>query len=403
MSTQSPLFFTLILLAGCVTYDRQDASITTIAGEIDAVEGGSFAFSEAAALTLSRHPEVLAAQARARAAGLARAVPWTINSEWRGRNEAIGAMLDPIAILGLGPRGAEIELADAQTERAVTELAVARWRSLAELAEAYALHRTAARLQPPELSEVQADAFDRAGLASAVAVAMLRAAEARARAEGVELQRLADDQLARMRHLLGLPPTATLTPLHDDGPVAPKEFRARDLLSRPDITLAAARFEIADREFRRAVAAQYPALQIGPSVSLRGDPLRAMGMLRLPIAMDGLAAAARERRTAARHEIKDALLEARLEAETAGAERAAAEATKMTAQAALEAQRAALLAARVALDVEPDAFESYAKTANEYVQAVSQSRSAAAALAVAEVRHAVAYGWPNSGLEEDLL
>ena len=172
-----------------------------------------------------------------------------------------------------------MQAADARAAQAATALAVARWRTLAELAEVFRLHRVAAQLRAPDLGTLNVTAFERAGLASEVAAAMLRAAGARARAEKVELDRLRDDQRARLRHLLGLPAGAVVELLHEDDPVGPIDGQLPALLSRPDVTLAAARFEVADREFRRAVAAQYPSFQLGPNVSLRGDPLRAMAML----------------------------------------------------------------------------------------------------------------------------
>lgn len=362
-------------------------------------------FAEAAALTLRRHPEILAAEARARAAGLATTVPLIGNSEWRGRNETIGVMLDPVALLGFGPRGAEIELADARVRRAVTELAVARWRTVAEVAEAYRLHRVFQRLRAPALEDADlSDApFARAGLASPVAAAALQAANAGAAAERAALDRLCQDQLSRIRHLLALPPHAALTPIHDDTPTLPDAPSLSELLDRPDLTLAVARFEVADAELRRAVAAQYPSLQIGPSMSLRGDPLRAMGMLKIPLLMHGAAAAAQERRAAARHDVEDALLEARLEAETAESARRVAGAVEARARAVLEARSAALRAAQTALAVEPEAFSGYAAAAREYVEAVSNYREAASTFAVADVRRAVAYGWPRQPATEDAL
>lgn len=404
MSASLKLSLIPLLLASCVAYEPSDVNIASIAEDLATRRGGAYTFEEAAALTLCRHEELLAAEARARAAGAATTVPLPLLGEWRQRNEALGAMIDPIAMLGLGPRGAEIELADARAAAATTALAVARWRSLAELAEAYELHRMATSLVAPELGDddLDLDAYVRAGLASPVAVAMLRAARSRARAERVELARLRDDQLARIRHLLAIAPTAQLEPLHAAQPVTVEDHAASDLLARPDVALAAARFEVADRELRKAVADQYPSLQIGPNFSLRGDPLRAMGMLKLPIGMQGMATAARARRAAARHEVRDALVEAMLEAETASTKQESAAAVQNTAEAMLEARRTALDAARAALEVGSDAFQTYAASASEYAQAVAEHRRAKVALVVAKVRLAVAYGWPQRNKQEEI-
>lgn len=390
-----------LLLAACVSYERDAVSLERVAREVATRRGGTYSFTEAASQALRQNPELRAAEARARAAGAAATVPLPVIGEWRGRNEAVGAMLDPIALLGLGPRGAVMEAADARAVQAATALAVARWRALAELAEIYRLHRVAEELRAPDLGELDVTAFERAGLASEVSAAMLRAAAARTRAERVELDRLRADQLARLRHLLGLPDDAELTLVHEEEPVGPVEGELPELLTRPDVALAAARFEVADREFRRAVAAQYPSFQLGPNFSLRGDPLRAMAMLNVPVGMQGLAEAARERREAARHDIEDVLLEARREAQIADAARLAALATDETAKAMLTARRAAFRAASTAVDVEPDAFQRFAGAASEYAKAAADRRRAAAALAVADVRHAVAYGWPQPNQQEE--
>ena len=145
--------------------------------------------------------------------------------------------------------------------------------------------------------------------------------------------------------------------------------------------------------------AEHPA---NANVSLRGDPLRAMAMFNIPLGMQGLAEAARERREAARHDIEDLLLEARQEAQVADAARLAARATDETAQAMLAARHAAFVAARAAVEVEPDAFQRYAGAASEYAKAAADRRRAAAALAVADVRHAVAYGWPQPSQQEEI-
>ena len=392
MSAPRKLPLIPLLLASCVAYVPSDVDVASIAEDLAARPGGAYTFDEAAVLTLRHHEELLAAEARARAAGAATTVPLPLLGEWRQRNEAIGAMVDPVAMLGLGPRGAEIELADARAVAATTELAVARWRSLAELAEAYELHRAAASLEAPELGDehLDLDAFVRAGLASPVAVAMLRAARS-ARAERVELARCATTGRAD-------PPARHRRP-HSSSryaaePILAEDPRRRDP-SPPGHRVGRRGTEVADRELRKAVADQYPTFQLGPSFSLRGDPLRAMGMLQLPIGMQGLAEAARARRDATRHEVRDALVEAMLEVETSSSRQQAAAAAEETAAAMLEARRTALDAARAALEVGSDAFDAYAASASEYTQAVAEHRRAKVALTVAKVRLAVAYGWPQ--------
>jgi len=67
----------------------------------------------------------------------------------------------------------------------------------------------------------------------------------------------------------------------------------------------------------------------------------------------------------------------------------------------LAARRAAFVAASAAVEVEPDAFQRYAVAAGEYAKAAADRRRAAAALAIADVRHAVAYGWPQPSQQEE--
>ena len=47
------------------------------------------------------------------------------------------------------------------------------------------------------------------------------------------------------------------------------------------------------------------------------------------------------------------------------------------------------------LEVEPDAFQPFARAASEYLQAIAEHRRASSAHAVATVRFATAHGWPR--------
>ncbi|MCK5940564.1 MAG: TolC family protein [Planctomycetes bacterium] len=384
----------LPLLCACVAYERDQADARSIAAEVALRRGGAFTFAEAAEHMLANHPELRAVEARARAAGAAITAPLPVIGEWRGRNEAVGVMVDPIALLGLGPRGAAIDTAEARAQEAAEALAVARWRALGELAEVYLLDQAIAELEVV-LPELEVDAFERSGLASPITAAQLRASQARAASERLAHERVRRDQLARLRHLLGLDDRATLT-LRPGWTFADLRPDEDALLDRPDLALAAARFETADRAFRQAVAEQYPSLQIGPSVSLRGDPMRLMSMLTVPLGMAGLAEAARERREAARHDLEDTLLEAHREATQARNALAAARAEAAAADAMWQASARALTAARANLEVQPDAFAPFAAAARELMDATTMRRNATVARAIAEVRLAVAYGWPRN-------
>ncbi|HIE72338.1 MAG TPA: TolC family protein, partial [Planctomycetes bacterium] len=280
MSVRHKHLLLLSVLASCVSYERDDTDAQSIAAEIGARTGGTYSIDEAVVLALHQNAELRAAVASVRAAGGERTVPLPARTNWRGRAEAVEILLDPIALLGLGPRGAAIDAAHARHAEAVAQLTVTRWRVVAAVAEEFQIHAALNQLNVVDL-KLDVGAFERAGLASTVAAQQLRAAQLRATSERAELRRAHNDNRARLRELLGLPDHAalTITTMTESWLQQPRGA-ADELLSRPDLLLAAARFEVADRDFRKAVSDQYPSLQIGPNISLVGDPLRAMGMLK---------------------------------------------------------------------------------------------------------------------------
>lgn len=387
--------------AACVAYDHDPANVRSIAADVELRTGGSFTFGEALLLSLRQHPELRALAARVRAADAARTVPLVVTGELRGRNDAVGVMLDPVALLGLGARGAAGSQADARLVAAVEELAVARWRVAAELAELYRVEAVLVELEPPAIAD-DAEAFRSAGLASPTAAARLQAAARSADAQRAEIARERDDVRSRMRHLLGLPPGAQieLVNIGDAGSAAAAGWfdapagTDTELFARPDLALAAANFEVADADFWRAVTDQYPTVLVGPNLSFAGDPTHLMGMVQLPVWTDGLALAARERREAARADFEDALLEARSDAQRADHELAATTAGLAATEAMLAASRAAFAVAEAALAVEVDAFGAYAASAAELVRDFGEHRRAQLAHVRAAVRRDSAYGWP---------
>ncbi|HEX5050500.1 MAG TPA: hypothetical protein VFZ65_01895, partial [Planctomycetota bacterium] len=304
----------LLALPSCTTYFEDPADPVALAAQIRERPGGRFTFAAAVTTAFAQNAELQALAARARAAG-AVTTPIEVQAEWRSERETLAVMLDPIALLGLGPRGGEIGTVEAEAGAAVQALATARWRVTAAIAEAFAVHEALAPLDVPDIT-IDAAAFERAGLAGPVAAARVRAAQARAGAEALELANARAANLATLRELLGLHRD---TPLELESPDEVQQPPAGDasLLQRPDLTLAAARFDVADAEFRRAVADQYPSLMIGPEFALTGGPLAAMAVLRLPVGMHGRAAAAGDRREAARADLAAAYLAASREAHEA--------------------------------------------------------------------------------------
>lgn len=398
MSARQIHILLLSVLAGCVSYERDEADAQLIAAEIGARTGGTYSIDDAIALALHQNAELRAAVANVRAAGGERTVPLPTRANWLGRAESIEILLDPIALLGLGPRGAAIDAAHARHAEALAELTVTRWRIVAAVAEEFQIHAALDKLKVADL-ELDVDAFERAGLASNVAAQQLRAAQLREVSEKAELRRARRDNLARLRELLGLDgeTALTITTMPESWLRQPKGVAA-ELLRRPDLLLAAARFEVADRDFRKAVADQYPSLRLGPNISLIGDPLRAMGMLQIPFAMDGHARAARARREVARAQLEVAFLAATREAATSDENFAAAKAVADATSMSLHASTTAFTSARAAMEVEIAAFGSFSSAATIVMRDTMEHRRAAIAKARTIVQRAVAFGWPREQL-----
>jgi hypothetical protein len=398
MSARFILTLFIPVLTSCVSYEREEASPQSVADTVAARTSGVLSIDAAIQLALDQNPELRALEARARGAAAATTVALPTQGEWRGRNEAVGIMLDPIALLGIGPRGAAISAAEAQHVEAMQALAVGRWRVIAAIVEEFLIDDALHNLSVVDL-ELEANAFVTAGLASPLAASQLRAAQAKALSEQVELDRARHDSEARLRQLLGLPRSASITMqgMPDDWLLQPSGSDP-ELLSRPDLALSTAKFEVADAKFRKAVAEQYPSFQIGPNFSLRGDPLRGMGMLRIPIGMHGHAEAARESREAARLDLESAFLQARREASLNEENLLAASTLSEATGSALQASATAFEAARGAIEVEVDAFSDFANTARMVMRDTSEHRRASVANARATIRRAVAFGWPCTQL-----
>ena len=382
--------------AGCVAYEADPTDVATVAAEARLHPGGTFTLAEAIATALRQNPELLALEARARAAG-AVTEPIEVEAEYRSELESVAVLLDPIALLGLGARGAAIDVNEAEARAAVADLAVARWRTAAAVAEEFALASQLESLRVPQVG-VDVDAFERAGLAAPAVAQRLRAAQAAAHAEDLALLLERERWLSRLRTLLGLAPGTEVTLRLPAEPVVAQPPADLDaVLSRPDLALALARLHVADAEFRRAVADQYPSIVLGPEIPLRGGMLEAMAVLRLPIGMAGRAEAARERREAARAELAAAWVRAGNEAHTADQELAAAESAASAAASAAEAHAQLLTVAVAGLEVEVDGFDRAAELAGMAVTTATERRKAVAEQVRARVARAVAFGWPFVG------
>jgi len=396
MSARSVLLLCLTLPAtSCVSYTTDPTDPVTIATEVRQRRGGRFTFAQAVQTAFRQNAELRTLAAKARGAG-AVVEPTELQAEWRSDDDMLAVMIDPVAMLDLGARGAANSEAHAAAEEAVLALAAGRWQTAGALAEIYEVGRALAALAVPSLA-LDADAYQRAGLASPLAADQLRAAQARANAERIELDQTRERLLADFRRLIGLPEYEPVELVPSD-PAWLRQPEATDqaLLARPDLAVAAATFRTADAAFRRAVLEQYPSLMIGPDIPLLGAPLQAMAVLRLPIGASGRAIAARERREAARAELEAVCLEASRQAHHADADLAAAEANAEAAMAGQRASENMLAGALIEARVDGDAFERVANAAAMAMRDTMERRAAALELARARVRRAVAYGWPVS-------
>src|SRR5690606_13166964 len=113
------LLLVTILTASCVSYHREPADTESTAAIVASRNGGTFSVEAAIELALQQNPRLRALTALVRAADANTIVPVTLRTEWRERMDAIEAVIDPIALLGLGPRGAAIDAADARLTEAV--------------------------------------------------------------------------------------------------------------------------------------------------------------------------------------------------------------------------------------------------------------------------------------------
>ena len=384
-----------LLLAGCVGYQQADLDLRGLAGSAPALPPGPLAFADAVTFAFRHNPELQRLAALARAAG-ADAPATELAVEWEGVDDMLSIAIDPVALLGLGQRGAAIDAASARGAAAVQELAVARWGIAGRIAEVYAAKRALDDVTTPAFAH-DPEPFVRAGLASPTAAALARGASAMALAEMMTLESDRYGLLAELRQLLGVLPTAALTLAPVDAAFPPLPPRDQELLlHRPDVVLAVATYEVADAEFRAAVAEQWPSLMLGPDIPLRGGAVDAMALLRLPIGAGGRAAAAKERRDAARASALAMLVAATNEADAAVLHHDASEQRAKATAAMAAASARALGAAEVALAVEPDAFEPLAERAQMALRDAMERREAATANARARVRHAVEWGWPHT-------
>jgi hypothetical protein len=343
------------------------------------------------------NPDILALRKRAAAVNVS--VP-TEPPEFEAgidsdQNPELTLVLDVFSLLGMGRRGADKALARArQNEAWMAHHERAREISY-EIAEAYEIERVLASLPMPDAAFDPAP-YVRAGFAPASAEDVMRATAESLRAEGRRREAERAANRLRLLRLLGASPLAAveIAPAGSPWPEAPPADWRAIVKSRADLQRRLASYEVAEKEFRRAVAEQYPALVVSPSVG--GDPTDFFGLvaITLPFGASKEARAAEAARDAARLEIQGAILDGLRDAEAARHEAAAAEAEFSAATMRRAAQQEILRTARAELEGREGSFLDVIFSIEGLIDAAAAEREAALGEVRARLAAARAAGWP---------
>ncbi len=385
----------LLLLGACVSYQAAPVDVEATVLDAPAPPEGALPYARAVEWAVLHNPDLLALRQRAAAVNVS--VP-PVPPELKAgvdsdQNPEAILVLDVFSLLGIGRRGADKALARARRNEAWMRHHERAREITIEIAEAYEVERVLAELPLPRVT-FDPRPYVRAGFAPASAETVMRAATESVRAEGErrEAERAAN-RLALLR-LLGATPLGKVeiaTASWQEPP--PAEWRAV-LKARADLQRQLASYEVAEAEFRRAVAEQYPALVISPSVG--GDPVGLFGAvgITLPVGASKEARAAESARDAARLELQGAVLDALRDAETSRHAAAAAGSGLAAARARRAAQEEILRTAMAELEARSGSFLDVVFAVEGLVDAATAEREAALDEARARVRAARDAGYP---------
>jgi hypothetical protein len=387
----------LLLLGACVSYKAAPVDMEATVLEAPKPPEGALPYDKAVEWAVLHNPDLLALRKRAAPVNLS--VPPEppeleagIDSD---QNPELILVLDVFSLLGMGRRGADKALARARQNEAWMAHHERAREIAGEIAEAYEIERVLAALPMPEAAFDPAP-YVRAGFAPASAESVMAAtAEAlRAERQRRDAERAAN-RLALLR-LLGAAPLATveIAPADAPWPEPPTADWRLILKSRADLQRQLAAYEVAEGEFRRAVAEQYPALVVSPSVG--GDPLDFFGAvaITLPFGASKEARAAEAARDAARLELQGAVLDGLRDAETARHEAAAAASELAAARMRRSAQDEILRTALAELEGRSGSFLDVVFSVEGLIDAAAAEREAALAEVRARLAAARAAGWP---------
>ena len=110
---------------GCVGYHPDATTLSSVAADVDARRGRALDWESAVAHVFEHDPTLAALEAELRGARAAAQQPLLFRGEWRSGMDTLSLMVDPIALLGLGPRGGAIDAAEAEAATAAAALAEA--------------------------------------------------------------------------------------------------------------------------------------------------------------------------------------------------------------------------------------------------------------------------------------
>ena len=356
-------------------------------------------FEDAVRLAIARNPDLVALRARAAAVNVrppAEPVEVGVGRDSDKRAEAM-LSLDALSLLGLGVRSADRVLARARRDEAWIEHH-ARAREVAgEIAETYAVERALSGLAEPDI-HLDASAYVRAGLETSAAESATAATEADWKTEKSAREAERGVNRLMLARLLGLPPGVEVAPrpAGQDWPAVPAVTPAALIQSRPDVQRKIAAFEVADRELRRAVAAQYPSVLLEPG--LASDPTTFFGTvrLRIPVGASSAVVAAEQGREAARSDVESAVLDAVREAGEAKIRHQVAGIALASANRRLSASVELLKASRGRLEFASGSVIETVFAADAVVAAARSVRDALMTEARARVRAARSAGWPGA-------
>lgn len=305
---------------------------------------------------------------------------------------------DLMSLLGVGARPALGAL-----QRALRSEAVLRHHERArelvhQLATAYAREAALVGLAG-EVERLDVRPYVTSGQAAPADESEADAARSGWHAELAQLEAERRGQRLAIARLLGSAPTAHIDPVTPapGWPVVPSAGQSALLFARADLQRRAASVEVADRDYRLAVARQLPT--VGLALGARFDPTKPLQMLdvSLPLGASSAARAAERSRAAAGLELEAAVLAAQHEAAQAASVLAAREADTAFRARALQAKRASARAARqrTAADVRELTFAVQLESME--LEAARDLRLARLEEAQARVDAAVAAGWPGPG------